>query len=171
MDEYTDYELGVLQRSDDGNGLPPRCFDASRARRAAKAASKAQGGASSAPTATGKGGSAFIITKAPDPIANAPVVVAGGLETPNDPAPIPPREDGRVYYRLFMSRTCVADVEPGPIQVRTGDLMPVPSGAAALVLRSPCGGLVEVYFGKEPQPRVTEVFGKNQPLRLQFKKP
>ncbi|MEW6434713.1 MAG: hypothetical protein AB1730_24710 [Myxococcota bacterium] len=170
MDEFTDFELGVLQRSDDGNGLPQRCFDASRARRASKAGTSPVGTAV-ATTTTGRGGATFIITKSPDPTPTTPVASGGGSESPSEPAPVPPREDGRVYYRLFMSRTCVADVEPGPIQARTGDLMPVPPGAAALVVRSPCGGMVEIYFGREPKPRVTEVFGKNEPLRLQFRKP
>ncbi|MEW5738614.1 MAG: hypothetical protein AB1938_06785 [Myxococcota bacterium] len=172
MDDLTDYELGVLQRSDDGNGLPPRCFEASRVRRAARPPAKGQGTTASAgATAQGKGGSAFIITKNPDPPAATPVAQGSGAERPTDYAPIPPREDGHVYYRVFMSRACEAEVEPGPITARTGDLMPVPPGAAALIVKSPCGGLVEVYFGREEKPRVTEVFAKNQPLRLQFRKP
>lgn len=171
MDDFTDYELGVLQRSDDGNGLPPRCFEASRIRRTARPPPKGQGTASAGTTTPGKGGSAFIITRNPDQPAPAPVAQGGGAERPSAYAPIPPREDGHVYYRVFMSRACEAEVEPGPILARTGDLMPVPPGAAALIVKSPCGGLVEVYFGREEKPRVTEVFAKNQPLRLQFRKP
>jgi hypothetical protein len=169
MDELTDYELGVLQRSDDGNGLPPRCFEASRIRRAARAPAKEQATAAAGPSRS-QGGSAFIITKMPDP-PTAPLVQGGGAEKPTDYAPIPPREEGHVYYRVFMSRACEAEVEPGPITARTGDLMPVPPDASSLVVKSACGGLVEVYFGREEKPRVTEVFGKNQPLRLKFRKP
>ena len=33
MDQLSDFELGVLERSDDGNGLPPRCFLTTRNRR------------------------------------------------------------------------------------------------------------------------------------------
>jgi hypothetical protein len=68
-----------------------------------------------------------------------------------------------------MSSTCAADVLPGPLLARTGDLLLIPYGASTLSLRSPCGGLAEVYWGKEPTPRVSEVFGRNQPLYLQFK--
>ena len=38
MDELTEYELKVLKQSVNGYGLPPRCFDEARARRAAAAA-------------------------------------------------------------------------------------------------------------------------------------
>jgi hypothetical protein len=84
-------------------------------------------------------------------------------------APIPPREDGRMYVRLSMSSACVAEIMPGPIQARTGDLLLVPYGAKNLAVRSPCGGLAEIYWGKEPKPRFSEVFGRNQALKFEFK--
>jgi hypothetical protein len=71
--------------------------------------------------------------------------------------------------RLFMSSACVAELEPGPMLARTGDLLPVPLGAKAVTVKSACGGLVEVYWAKEPKPRLSETFGKNQPLQLQFR--
>jgi hypothetical protein len=37
-----------------------------------------------------------------------------------------------------------------------------------LSVKSPCGGVAEVYWGREEKPRVSETFGKNQPLQLQF---
>ena len=85
-------------------------------------------------------------------------------------APIPQREDGRIYVRLFMSSSCVADVEPGPLQARTGDLLLLPFEARAVQVKSPCGGLAEVYFGREARPRVSENFGSNRPLKFEFKR-
>jgi hypothetical protein len=73
-----------------------------------------------------------------------------------------------MYVRVFMSSACVADIDPGPMQARTGDLLPVPPNAKSLTVRSPCGGMAEVYWGREEKPRVAETFGQNQPLQLQF---
>jgi hypothetical protein len=98
-----------------------------------------------------------------------PSPLADGFFRPSEPAPIPLREDGRLYVRVFMSSTCAADVLPGPVLARTGDLLLIPYGARQLSLRSPCGGLAEVYWGREAAPRVSEVFGRNQPLHFQFK--
>jgi hypothetical protein len=84
-------------------------------------------------------------------------------------APIPSREDGRMYVRLSMSAACVAEIMPGPIQARTGDLLLVPYGAQHLAVKSPCGGLAEIYWGKEAKPRYSEVFGRNQPIKFEFK--
>jgi hypothetical protein len=84
-------------------------------------------------------------------------------------APIPPREDGRMYVRLSMSSACVAEIFPGPIQARTGDLLLVPFGATSLSVKSPCGGLAEIYWGKEAKPRFSEVFGRNQAIKFEFK--
>ncbi len=83
---------------------------------------------------------------------------------------MPQREDGRIYVRLFMSSACEADIEPGPLQARTGDLLLLPWEAHYVQVRSPCGGLAEVYFGREPKPRVSELFGKSKPLRFEFKR-
>jgi len=152
MARLTDFELGVLERSDDGNGLPPRCFASTRAQRSA-----ADAGVTQPPS-----GTSFIITRSPEP-PKAPVDPG-----PIPPAPIPPREEGRSYLRLYMSATCVAEIEPGPVQVRTGDLLPVPLGAPALWVKSACGGVAEIYWGREERPRVSETFGKNQPLELRF---
>lgn len=152
MARLTDFELGVLERSDDGNGLPPRCFASARAQR----------GGIDAGIGPSASGATFIITRGPE--AARPPADPG----PIAPAPAPPREDGRSYLRLYMSATCVAEIEPGPIQLRTGDLLPVPFGAAALWVRSACGGVAEVYWGREEKPRVSETFGKNQPLELRF---
>jgi hypothetical protein len=54
------------------------------------------------------------------------------------------------------------------MKARTGDLLPVPLSAKMLSVKSPCGGMAEVYWGREEKPRVSETFGKNQPLQLQF---
>lgn len=108
------------------------------------------------------------------PIANTltgPGVPTGplGYVAPSTWAPIPQREDGRIYVRLFMSSSCVAEIEPGPMQARTGDLLLLPFQAKALQVKSPCGGLAEVYFGREARPRVSENFGGNRPLKFEFK--
>jgi hypothetical protein len=73
--------------------------------------------------------------------------------------------------RVFTSSACVAEVLPGPVQARTGDLLPVPPSAREITVRGPCGGFAEIYFGKEEKPRVAESFARNQPLRLQFRPP
>ncbi|MFZ5441681.1 MAG: hypothetical protein ACOZQL_16890, partial [Myxococcota bacterium] len=162
--ELTEFELGVLQRSDDGNGLPPRCLDAAREKQAGRTGTVVlQGGAVKPKTGTG----AYIITKAPDAAA-AP---GSDFLKPADYAPIPSREEGRVYVRVFTSAACVAEVLPGPVVARTGDLLPVPPSASEITVRGPCGGFAELYFGKEEKPRVAESFARNQPLRLQFRTP
>jgi hypothetical protein len=94
---------------------------------------------------------------------------ADSFVPPESWAPIPQREDGRMYVRLSMSAACVAEILPGPIQARTGDLLLVPYGAPNLAVRSPCGGLAEIYWGKEAKPRFSEVFGRNQALKFEFK--
>jgi len=86
-------------------------------------------------------------------------------------APIPPREEGRMYVRLSMSAACIAEISPGPIQARTGDLLLVPFGAPQLSVKSPCGGLAEIYWGKEAKPRFSEVFPRNQAIKFEFKNP
>ncbi|MCU0695416.1 MAG: hypothetical protein MUC96_02675 [Myxococcaceae bacterium] len=183
--DLSPYELEVLQKSDDGNGIPPRCWEEVVSRRGL------DGGVllATAPVTTTRSASAPVAVpvpavdagvKAAPPVAAAVAPtgmpkfepsspLADGFYRPNEPAPIPLREDGRLYVRLFMSSTCAADVLPGPLLARTGDLLLIPYGASQLSLRSPCGGLAEVYWGKEPTPRVSEVFGRNQPLHLQFK--
>ena len=62
-----------------------------------------------------------------------------------------------------------ANVTPGPIQARNGDLILVPFGAPTLDVKSPCGGVAEIYYGKEPTPRFSETFGRNQPVSFVFK--
>lgn len=180
MNELSPYELEVLQRSDDGNGLPPRCWQEVVSKRGL------DGGVLLAVTPnTAKpppNTTTVTIPMAPpdagSKLATAPTGVprfeptsplADGFFRPSEPAPMPLREDGRLYVRVFMSSTCAADVLPGPLLARTGDLLLIPYGAKQLSLRSPCGGLAEVYWGREPTPRVSEVFGRNQPLHLQFK--
>lgn len=76
-----------------------------------------------------------------------------------------------MYVRVFTSSACVAEVLPGPVQARTGDLLPVPPSAKEITVRGACGGFAEIYFGKEEKPRVAESFARNQPLRLQFRPP
>jgi hypothetical protein len=164
--ELTEFELGVLQRSDDGNGFPPRCAEAAKQKQAGGGAGpKSTVSVSKLPTgnAPAKGG-AYIITKAPDPLA-----AAGDFLKPSEYAPMPLREEGRVYVRVFTSSACVAEVLPGPVQARTGDLLPVPPSAKEITVRGACGGFAEIYFGKEEKPRVAESFARNQPLRLKFR--
>jgi hypothetical protein len=210
MDQLTDFELGVLERSDDANGLPPRCFNVARSKRAGRDAGvpvapqvveQPQHGAiiiSRVPEATPA--TATPATTTATPVTATPATATPGTTTgthanatpsgatpatvvvtpadaskstdvprPTDYAPIPAREEGRLYVRVFMSSACTAELEPGPMQARTGDLLPVPIGAKFLSVKSACGGLVEVYWSKEPRPRVSETFGTNQPLRLEFK--
>lgn len=114
-----------------------------------------------------KGNGAFIITRAPDPLPPT----QGDFLKPSDYAPIPSREEGRVYVRVFTSSACVAEVLPGPVVARTGDLLPVPLSASEITVRGACGGFAEIYFGREEKPRVSESFARNQPLRLQFRAP
>jgi hypothetical protein len=114
--------------------------------------------------------------KAAPPPLTGPGIAAAPSATPVDTfvppeawAPIPMREDGRMYVRLSMSAACVAEILPGPMQARTGDLLLVPFGATHLAVRSPCGGLAEIYWGKEAKPRFSEVFGRNQAIQFEFK--
>lgn len=88
---------------------------------------------------------------------------------PDSYAPVPPREEGRLYVRLSMSSACVAEIAPGPIHARNGDLLVVPIGAQSLEVKSPCGGVAEIYYGKEPTPRFSEIFGRNQPVSFVFR--
>jgi hypothetical protein len=184
MNELSPYELEVLQRSDDGNGLPPRCMQEVIAKRGLDAGILISMPQSTAkpvvtpttltvalPSAAAGVKSPQVVPSPPTgmPRFEPPSPLADGFFRPSEPAPMPLREDGRLYVRVFMSATCAADVLPGPILARTGDLLLIPWGARQLSLRSPCGGLAEVYWGKEPAPRVSEVFGRNQPLHLQFK--
>ena len=159
--DLTEFELGVLQRSDDGNGLPPRCIEAAKQRKQSAPATASRGGATPPPQ-----GNSFIITRAPEvlPPQSDPL-------KPTDYAPLPAREEGRVYVRIFTSASCVAEVLPGPVLARTGDLLPVPPSAREITVRGPCGGFAELYFGREEKPRVAESFARNQPLRLQFRAP
>jgi hypothetical protein len=106
------------------------------------------------------------------PPMTGPGVQSGGYDAfvpPAAHAPSMPREDGRMYVRLSMSATCTAEINPGPIQARTGDLLLVPFAARQLSVKSPCGGLAEIYWGREARPRFSEVFGRNQPLVFNFK--
>ncbi|MBE2250804.1 MAG: hypothetical protein IAE78_14805 [Myxococcus sp.] len=184
VNELSPYELEVLQRSDDGNGLPPRCIQDAIARRGLDAGifiatppstAKAVVPATTLTVALPSADAGTKVAPAPMPPPTGmprfepPSAIADGFFRPSEPAPMPLREDGRLYVRVFMSSTCAADVLPGPILARTGDLLLIPWGARQLSLRSPCGGLAEVYWGREPMPRVSEVFGRNQPLHLQFK--
>ncbi len=114
-----------------------------------------------------------VVTPSPPPTGpGIPVASAAPVESyvpPEAWAPIPPREDGRMYVRLSMSAACIAEITPGPIQARTGDLLLVPFGARQLAVKSPCGGLAEIYWGKEAKPRFSEVFPKNQAIKFEFK--
>lgn len=180
MDQLTDHELAVLERSDDGNGLPARCFEAARAKRGGfDAGALAVAGAApaapvsapqapaplSAPASAQPGAPAAALKQAPPGAAPA----VDNFTRPHDYAPVPLREDGRLYVRLFMSSACVAELWPGPLQARTGDLLLIPFGAPTMSVTGPCGGLAEVYWGREVTPRVSELFGRNQTLTLQFR--
>ncbi|MBL8924344.1 MAG: hypothetical protein JNJ54_36180 [Myxococcaceae bacterium] len=190
MGELSEYELEVLQRSDDGNGIPPRCWQDIVAKKGLDAGVFLATPAITArpppvqttmtvPLPVADAGTKTLVSAGPvQPLTPPPTgmprfeptsTLADGFFRPNEPAPIPLREDGRLYVRVFMSSTCAADVLPGPVLARTGDLLLIPYGAKQLSLRSPCGGLAEVYWGREPTPRVSEVFGRNQPLHLQFR--
>ena len=88
---------------------------------------------------------------------------------PQSYAPIPEREEGRFYVRLSMSSACVAELTPGPIQARNGDLILVPFTADTLEVKSSCGGVAEIYYAKEPTPRFSETFGRNEAVSFVFK--
>jgi hypothetical protein len=203
MDELTEFELNKLQQADDANGLPPRCFEETRTRRAeknkalasvavdagapweavAKAMPAAQMPAAMLPARDGGAlwaevnGYTYYKPAAPksDPgtltgpgVGSSTPTLGDEFVPPNAYAPIPTREDGRVYVRLSMSAACIAEILPGPIQARTGDLLLVPFGAKSLQVKSPCGGLAEIYFGREARPRFSEVFTRTQPLSFVF---
>lgn len=114
---------------------------------------------------------AYVVIKHPEAAAPNTVGATSDFVKPTEYAPIPAREDGRVYLRVFTSSACVAEVLPGPVQARTGDLLPIPPAATEITVRGPCGGIAEVYFGREEKPRIAESFARAQPLRLQFKAP
>ncbi len=166
--ELTEYELGVLQRSDDGNGLPQRCVDAAKdklAGNSGRAGKVTFGGDGSTKPATG---GHFIIMKNEPPAATpAPTPAAPAVAAV---AAMPPREDGRKYVRVFTSSTCVAEMLPGPVEAHNGDVLPVPTTAGEITVRGSCGGIAELYFGKEEKPRVSEPFSKDKPLKLQFRR-
>ena len=166
--ELTEYELGVLQRSDDGNGFPPRCADAAKLKQTGAAPQPNTVAVTGSPTQTKpkNNSNAYIITKSPDPIADM-----SDYLKPSDYAPIPQREEGRMYVRVFTSSACIAEVLPGPVQARTGDLLPLPPSAREITVRGACGGFAEIYFGREEKPRVAESFARGQPLRLKFGAP
>jgi hypothetical protein len=190
MDTLTDHELGVLERSNEGSGVPARCFAVTRTKRGLPAAmekggspsasvtgSNAQAGAppdgspgraSPGRASPAHGTTAFVIEQKPASPAPTPSRDRENFVGSSDYAPAPVREEGRMYVRLFMSAACVAEVMPGPILVRTSDVLPVPMGAKSISVKSPCGGLAEVYWGREEKPRVSEPFGKNQALTLQL---
>ncbi len=168
IEKLSDYEVEVLTRSLDGQGLPPRCFDVVRARRPAGRTTTAAAPTSPDPR--------FVITRADAgvaPAAPAQAVVTSPVADTflkaQEWAPVPLREDGRLYVRLFMSSACRAEILPGPIEARTGDLLLIPWGARRLSVRSSCGGLAEVYWGQEARPRVSEIFARSEPLVLEFK--
>ncbi len=222
MDELTEFELNKLQQSDDANGLPPRCFEETRTRRAEKnktavaapavakdggspalttqrwvppqaALLRADAGVKPLPASASTGTTASAVFPPLDggaqltdvngytyykPVAPKGTATGPGVSAPANSgdefvapsayAPIPSREEGRVYVRLSMSAACVAEILPGPIQARTGDLLLVPFGAKSLQVKSPCGGLAEIYFGREATPRFSEVFTRTQPLSFVF---
>ena len=172
VDSLSEFEVSVLQRSDDGNGLPPRCFEVALSRRDGGTRAGAVLAPTAAKTTTVAAAPALKPVVGgvvpPQPIAMTQTPLADTFSRAQDWAPIPLREDGRLYVRLFMSSACSADVLPGPIQARTGDLLVIPYNARQLSVRSPCGGLAEVYWGREVKPRVSEIFARNQPLHLQF---
>ncbi len=186
VEKLSDFEVGVLQRSDDGNGLPPRCFDSVLTRRDGGVGALAGTGTSAlaradAGTVWAAASKTVVapVTPLPAPTPTSPPGATTSMQSVTSPladtfsraqdwAPIPLREDGRLYVRIFMSSACAADVLPGPIQARTGDLLVIPYNARQLSVRSPCGGLAEVYWGREVKPRVSEIFARNQPLHLQF---
>ncbi len=108
-------------------------------------------------------------TPTPSPSTAKPSLDYDAFVPPQSYAPIPPREEGRLYVRISMSSACVAEILPGPIHARNGDLIVVPLSARSLEVKSPCGGVAEIYFGKEPAPRISEIFGRNQPVSFVFK--
>ncbi len=204
MSQLSDYEIQVLQKSDDAYGLPPRCIEAAKAKRGQKPGAVVEVAkpatiASAGETSVSKGG--FLVTKTPaavdaspqatpatevSKVVTVPANIGGtSAATPvvpatsapdsfvraKDYAPLPEREEGRLYLRIFTSAACVAEVLPGPIQARTGDVLPLPIGLKGVTVSGPCGGLAEVYWGRQEKPKVSEVFGKGQPLKLQFEAP
>lgn len=79
------------------------------------------------------------------------------------------REAGRLYVRIDMHANCTAEVLPGPMTAHAGDLLLVPYGAKQISIRSKCGALVQVFWGKEETPRVRQDIAEYEPLHLKFK--
>ncbi len=188
--DLTEFELGVLQRSDDGNGFPPRCVTAARAKLEGRVPGRVgtvtMGGAPQPVKKPVNGG--FIILKVDEEKPVAPVVeekpeppppkiVIEAIEPPATPkTPVVAsgntvrREAGRVYVRLSMSRTCMAEVlAPQAIAVHDGDVLPVPINAKELTVRGACGGIAELLYGTEDTPRVSEPFSSDKPVNFKFR--
>ncbi|MFZ5470834.1 MAG: hypothetical protein ACOZIN_15520 [Myxococcota bacterium] len=221
MPTLSEVELNKLEMSDEGAGVPQRCFDQARDARAATQRLSTRPLPPPAPLDEKPPPSvtapAVVVAPAPAPKGLAPtsssnLVTVGGLTyyrppdagvpqappassaqvvsvpaalpsgsvvapaarydafvPPQSYAPIISREEGRLYVRINMSSACVAEILPGPIQARNGDLLVVPVGARSIDVKSPCGGIAEIYFGKEPRPRFSEVFARNQPVSFEFR--
>lgn len=99
-----------------------------------------------------------------DGVAQGPGASDGGI-----PWRVTHREQQRVYVRMFMNETCVAELSPGGVIAKHLDLIAVPYGVNQLMVRSGCDGSVEVYWGTEEKPRVSETFRNNQSLFLKFR--
>ncbi|MBL8940964.1 MAG: hypothetical protein JNM69_40850, partial [Archangium sp.] len=113
MNELSQYELEVLQRSDDGNGLPPRCWQDVVSKRGLDGGvllAVTPNTAKPPPTTT----TVTIPMVSPDAGSKLATVtqptgvprfeptspLADGFFRPSEPAPMPLREDGRLYVRV-----------------------------------------------------------------------
>jgi len=185
--ELTSYEVEVLQRSDDGNGLPPRCVEAAKKKlenptTPASRTGVVRLGADDAPQQVVQKpvvGGHFIVMQvdagvvdaapvAQQPVQQQPVVVQSA---PVDrPTSQPARENGRVYLRVSMSRSCMAEVLlPQAIALHDGDVLPIPINAREIIVRGACGGIAELLYGKDENPKVSEPFSSDKPVHFKFR--
>lgn len=174
LKELTPYEIEVLQRSDDGNGLPPRCIDAAKQKvdppSRTGVVRLGNDGAPPEPQRPANNGHFVILqVDAGVPVA-APAPVQPVVLQPVASATSPQREVGRVYLRVSMSRACMAEVlMPQAIAVHDGDVLPVPISARELVVRGACGGIAELLYGKDENPKVSEPFSSDKPVHFKFR--
>jgi hypothetical protein len=117
------FELERLEKSDDANGLPKRCFERARAMH------KAEGVASAKAEAKAK---AEVL----------PPKVHGALVE---------RKEAYRYLRVIAGPACAVSVEGAGLQFSNKDWLEIPPGTTQLRLKSTCQATAEVYRGTQAE--------------------